>query len=208
MRQLVKVMVAVAVAAAGWAAVAGPAYAGGPTSVLVVDLNSRRAAGIHYTDPAYDRLVAAVDAYGSAARPADPPTEVTTGMEPDVRLTWLIHDQQVWRHDRIFFVGADTWIQTVSTEGDLGADPYADTGIWHRPADGTALRAELRRLDVAAVPADPTPTTAPARADAGSASGSSGVAVAGAGLAGLVVGAGGVLVGRRRVRGERIVLEG
>ena len=98
-----------------WTAVPDVAYAGGPTSVLVVNLSEQRATGLYHSDAGYDRLVAALDAYGTAAGSADRPSSISGNAGETIRLTWLIHDQQIWRIDRIHLTAADgVWVQTVS----------------------------------------------------------------------------------------------
>ena len=49
--------IAAVLTAVGWTAVPTVAYAGGPTSVLVVNLDDQRATGFYHSDAGYDRLV-------------------------------------------------------------------------------------------------------------------------------------------------------
>ena len=55
-----------------------------------------------------------------------------------MRLTWLIHDMQIWRIDRIHLTSADgMWIETVvdrAGEGRMLERP----AHWHRAADEAA----------------------------------------------------------------------
>ena len=195
-----------------WSAVPEVAYAGGPTSVLVVNLSEQRATGLYHSDSGYDRLVAAVDAYGTGTGSADRPRSISGSAGETIRLTWLIHDQQIWRIDRIHLTDGDgVWVQTVS---DLAgsADPFDHPGVWHRPADARGLLAVL-----ADVPASPRPvisesTIAAAELPAAGepASWPSGLLVIGAGLIGLILGVGGTLLARRVRPSHRegLVLEG
>ena len=198
--------------ALGWTAVPDVAYAGGPTSVLVVNLDGQHATGLYHTDTGYDRLVASLDAYGTAAGSADRPRSISGDAGETIRLTWLIHDQQIWRIDRIHVTATDgVWVQTVS---DLtgSSDPFDRPGAWHRPADAKDLLAVL-----AGVPASPQPVisesalaaAAPPAADQPGAS-ASGLLVTGAGLIGLILGIAGTLLVRRLrpARREGLVLEG
>jgi hypothetical protein len=195
-----------------WTAVPDVAYAGGPTSVLVVNLDGQQATGLYHTDTGYDRLVASLDAYGTAAGSADRPRSISGDAGETLRLTWLIHDQQIWRIDRIHLTASDgVWVQTVSDLNGSG-DPFDGPGSWHRPADARDLLAVL-----AAVPASPGPViseSAIAAAELPAASQveplTSGLHLAGAGLIGLILGVGGTLLARRvrPTRREGLVLEG
>lgn len=189
--------------AVGWAVVPITAYAGGPTSALLVRLNDQRAIGLYHTDPAYDRLVNALDAYGSATGPDTAPGSVGAGGSEAARATWLIHDQQIWRIDRIYPTADDgVWVQTVSDP--TGGDPFDRPGVWHRPADPTALLAILSASSTGA----PAPTGSPALTTpttplTGSGSpttqraGTSGLMLPGAALVGALLGVGGTLIVRR-----------
>ena len=52
-----------------------------------------------------------------------------------MRLTWLIHDMQIWRIDTVHLTGQDgIWVETVvelSGDGDVFDQPAR----WHRPQD-------------------------------------------------------------------------
>ena len=61
---------------AGIWSTAGPAWAGGPTSVLMVDPTSGNAAALHTSNPRYQQLVDAIGAYDAPAGPTAPPTSV------------------------------------------------------------------------------------------------------------------------------------
>jgi hypothetical protein len=134
---------------------ASPASAGGPTSVIMVNPSTGRAAALHTTNPRYTQLVKAVGAYdppgGSTARPAS----VSDCFECEIRFTWLIHDMQIWRIDRVHLTPDDgIWIQTLSDES--GGDLFDRPGAWQRPHDPATLVALLRATGV----------TSPAAADA------------------------------------------
>ena len=203
------------------------AWAGGPTSVIMVNPGSGAAAALHTSDPRYERLVEAVHAYypptGQTARPAG----VTDCSSCEIRLTWLIHDMQIWRIDRVHLTPDDgIWLESVSDETG-GADPFEQTGTWQRPHDPTALLTLLRTTGVAASTgttgaAEDTGAAEEAGASKTDAGGAADVAAVGGGIPGpplglVAVGAGlvGILVGlaaghliRRRRDTERVILSG
>ncbi|MBC6445687.1 hypothetical protein [Actinokineospora xionganensis] len=97
---------------------AGPAAAGGPTSVLLTMPENQRAAALHHADSAYIRLDSALSG-GSAAAPYESNSYFTA--------TWLLHDVDVWRTDRIYLTPAGPVIETRTVHGH-------DQGIWDAPA--------------------------------------------------------------------------
>jgi hypothetical protein len=115
-------------------ALAGPAAAGGPTSVMLVAPGSGNATAIYATSPDYQALAEATG------------TDVGTGttMEPsslgdrEITATWLIHDVSVWKVDRIYPEAAGgIWIRTSGDGND---------GLWHRSPREEALGSLLSRL--------------------------------------------------------------
>jgi hypothetical protein len=185
------------------------AWAGGPTSVIMVNPGSGQAAALHTSDVRYERLVEAVRAYhpptGSTSRPAG----VTDCSGCEIRLTWLIHDMRIWRIDRVHLTPGDgIWLESVSDESG-STDPFEQTGTWQRPHDPTALLALLRATGVASTDGEPAEDTGAAAAtdlattSGGIASPPLGLVAVGAGLLGVGVGlAAGHLVHRRRDAGQ------
>jgi hypothetical protein len=192
------------------------AYAGGPTSVLMVSPNLERAQAAYYSDVLYTELVDGVGD-GQVGSAGAPPGVDTNGGE-DVRLTWLIHDMQIWRIDRIHLTSADgVWIETVvdrTGDGEMLDQPAS----WHRAADQDRLLAALSTAGLlgdsavaptshADSPADEAGATVPSRSMPFP-------ALIAAGLGGLVLGAAGAFVAmqvRRRTpaeRPERVTLSG
>jgi len=184
------------------------AHAGGPTSVLMSNPNQQRVGAAYYSDQAYSVLTAAVGE--GQTGPDAPPAGLATGGGEDVRLTWLIHDVQIWRVDRIHLSSADgMWIETVVDLSDKGI--FDVPAHWHRPADQAALVAVLSGAgllgDSGSVPADqPAPVDEPAPevdqpAPAAEAAAPTPTAILPkvllAALAGLVLGVAGTLVGVR-----------
>ena len=147
-----------------------------------------------------------------------PPRGLAAGGGEDVRLTWLIHDMQIWRIDRIHLTGADgMWIETVVDRGGdelvrrsrpPGTGPPTRTGCWPPcPPPGCWVTPPSPR------PARPTPAADEAEATVPTPATPFPALIA-AGLGGLVLGAAGALVAmqvRRRTpaeRPERVTLSG
>ncbi|MDF1602149.1 hypothetical protein PZ894_01165 [Nocardioides sp. YIM 152315] len=145
-----------------------PASAGGPTSALLSVPGEGRTASVYYTDPEYDRLADLVGANGGTG-PADPSGR-THESGPGVTVTWLIHDVQPWRIDRVYLdAEGGPWISTQVMDGETGSI-WDSPVVWHRAASGKELSLLLDRLLTdrtapapAPVRAEP-PTSAPAAA--------------------------------------------
>jgi hypothetical protein len=212
LRRILLVLLTALLGLTGWGGTVGSAYAGGPTSVLLVNTDRARAQALYVTDPAYDRLAAAAgDTYGAST----PPSGVAQGVKDEVKLTWLIHDVTVWRLDRVVLTRNDgIWIETA-----LKLPEDDDTARWHRASDDQALTALLSAAGLLGKQAQPpgdspasmtpgvTNGTAPAAAD--TAPGRPILGIVAAGLVGLVVGALGALVLRSRAaRAPRVTLSG
>ncbi|TDE15078.1 hypothetical protein [Jiangella asiatica] len=163
---------AVAATAAALSAVlltAAPVSAGGPTSVLLVAPQHGASAALHNTNEAYDRLATALNRQPVAQRaPHSQPPDLSGS---NFVATWMIHDVQPWRVDRIMLGGngLPEWIHTTESVGgdvDLGAE-----GVWHRPSDPTGLMVILKGLGLTggiapgADPADAAQDTAADEAD-------------------------------------------
>jgi hypothetical protein len=220
LRRIMLVLLTVLLGVAGWAGAARSAYAGGPTSVLLVNTDRARVHALYRTDATYDRLVTAV---GETDGVSTPPPGVAEGVKDQVKLTWLIHDVAVWRLDRVVLTRNDgIWIETALT---LPEDNH--TSRWHRAHDDQALTALLSATGLLGAQAQP-PGNSPAStsptsttsavaddtsaADATSAPTAPGLPILGivaAGLGGLIVGALGALIVRpRTARAPRITLDG
>ncbi|WP_116952801.1 hypothetical protein [Jiangella endophytica] len=122
-----------------------PASAGGPTSVLVVSPATGRTASLYATNEAYTTLMSQVglEPRAETGRAGAPP-----GIGGDqIVVTWLVHDVQPWRVDRITLdgEGLPEWVHTTQS---MGAGPIAfdDEGVWHRPGDPEALADLLAEL--------------------------------------------------------------
>jgi hypothetical protein len=132
--------------------VAGPASAGGPTSVLLVESVTGTASSLYYTDADYETLSDLV----GVNKPVDTATADAVGPIRDfgggVTMTWLIHDVAVWRVDRVF-VGdkSGPWIATQS-DMNVSGNVYDSPVTWHRATDGPALVAFLERKGFGGAP--------------------------------------------------------
>jgi hypothetical protein len=212
LRRILLVLLTILLGLTGWAGAAGSAYAGGPTSVLLVNTGRARVHALYVTDAAYDRLAAAV---GETDGASTPPPGVAEGLKDEVKLTWLIHDVTVWRLDRVVLTRNDgIWIETALT---LPEDNH--TGRWHRAHDDQTLTALFSAFGLlgkqAQPPGDSPASTTPAVADSTSAAatvtapGRPILGIVAAGLGGLVLGALGALMLRpRAARPPRVTLSG
>jgi hypothetical protein len=207
---LVPILVAMLLGAIGWAGSAATAYAGGPTSVLLTNPEDGRARALYITNPDYGRLEAAV---GDEAAGTSAPSGLRTG-EEEVRLTWLIHDMQIWRIDRVYLTRQDgIWVETiVETTGD--GDVFGRPSRWHRAHDEQALTSLLASAGLVgtdSVPSNPSNPNLPSGVTDASAPPSRAVVpIVAAALGGLVIGAAGSLLLRRRpaVDQPRVTLSG
>lgn len=155
----------------------GVAGAGGPTSVLLSSPSTERTTALRYSHPTYNLLDVLLHNGASVPEPAGGGGNVVTA-------TWLIHDVQVWRIDRIHLEapgGPLVGTQEVSFGEPLppGLTPGATsepTISWRRVNDGAQVRALLTEVGVvgptppagtaAILPATaPAPAPAPAPAD-------------------------------------------
>jgi hypothetical protein len=159
-------LVAAGVVAA--ALTAAPAHAGGPTSAFLSVPGAGQTASLYYSDPEYDELAGLVG--------VSEPTGTFDGEEsgaghasgPGVTVTWLVHDVEPWRVDRIYVgAGGEVWISTQSTmDGSIWEAP----ALWHQPDHPARLAGLLDDLglgdkvttdsgvdETAGAPADGTP---------------------------------------------------
>ena len=138
---------AVVAALSAFTLLAGPVAAGGPTSALLSIPGAGSTASLYYTDPEYDELARLVGM--SEPNGTFEGKESGSGHEsgPGVTVTWLIHDVDPWRVDRVYPTqdGAP-WIatQTVGEDGGLWNSPV----VWHQPENGGRLMVLLDDLGV------------------------------------------------------------
>lgn len=131
---------------AGVSVAAGPAAAGGPTSVLVVAPDVGRTAALHVTHASY-RLLTDLVQYAPAIL-----TDVGASRDRHVsgrpvRLTWLVDDVKVWRIDVVYFdeERGGPWI---ATQQSWDRDPRGVAPVWHRSSQPDRLARLLGDLEV------------------------------------------------------------
>jgi hypothetical protein len=148
----------------------GTAFAGGPTSVLIVSPEKGMTAAAYHSDEEYDLLMRALEAQPDADRGAPEDLILGPGGAWQLNVTWLIHDVAVWRVDRIVLdARKGVWINTQDTV-DGGVVDIDRPGVWHRSSHPDELLALLGRwgmLDgIASVPVEAAPSEdAAARSD-------------------------------------------
>ncbi len=126
--------------------VAGTAHAGGPTSALLVVPGAGQTAALYNSDADYNSLATLVGAFEAPGKGDGSGTSHEAGS--GVTVTWLIHDVQVWRVDRIYVVDdGKAWI---STQADLDGSNniWASPAVWHAATDSRGLTTLLTRLGV------------------------------------------------------------
>src|SRR3954454_2205165 len=145
-------------------AVAAPSSAGGPTSVLLVNSASGRAAALYATDPRYQRLsdlLGALNGSPGSTEP-DPPHGAGNSLVDSraINVTWLVHNVQVWRVDRIYLDGGGA---LVASQSDLSGGSALDAQpVLHRPSDAKGLVALLNGLGLGAAGAPTSAFPSPA----------------------------------------------
>jgi len=126
---------------------AAPAGAGGPTSALLSVPGAGSTASLYYTDPEYDELAGLVGVTEPGGTFGGSDGSLTDGNQfgPGVTVTWLIHDVEPWRVDRIYLGGKDgPWIATQIADGT--GSIWESSVVWHRPAHAGRLAGLLDRL--------------------------------------------------------------
>ena len=206
-------LVALLLGTIAWAGSITPAYAGGPTSVLLANPDLKRSNALYYTDSAYDQLASAV---GEGAGASGLPPGINPAKN-EVRLTWLIHDMRIWRIDRVYLTrNHGIWVETVTgLNGD--GDVFDQPASWHRAKDDQVLTALLTAAGMlGSTDSRPSGASAPAAETTSGAATASAPArslplVPVAALGGLVIGALGTLLLLRRPRAAadpRVTLSG
>jgi hypothetical protein len=189
----------------------------GRPSVLIVTPSAHRATGLYRTEPGYQDLIKAIGGDGQPSGSISEPARVDLGDDKEVRLTWMVHDVSVWRIDRIYITRSDgIWINTMTDQE--GGNPLDQPGSWHRPQNDAALLAVLKSsgiLTSSVAPGVDSSSQASPGASAAAAGGSSppstraGIIAGVAALAGLALGAAGLMLRRGRDAGrERFMLRG
>jgi hypothetical protein len=119
------------------------AYAGGPTSVIIVDPGTGKTAALYTNDKDYGLLM---DVLGPRPPVSDGPDLHGGPGSSAINVTWLIHDAAVWRIDRVFLDDpAGPWVETAEAPFSDSVS-YDQHGVVHRALNPTALRALLASL--------------------------------------------------------------
>jgi hypothetical protein len=122
MRRILAIALLVLAAVTGLPATA---HAGGPTSVLVTQPGVS-AAGLYYTDEAYDDLLRLLPTDATRGKAVPPSGGVA------YNLTWMVHDYMPWRFDHVTVYGDGTaWVATTFDTDS--------TGGWQQAGEGTEL---------------------------------------------------------------------
>lgn len=137
MRRIVTAVILVLGALGSITLAAQPSSAGGPTSVLVTS-PSRAAAALYYTDVRYDDLERQITRSTEAEAPAK-----YTDHQQAYNLTWLVHDQLIWRVNRVHLIGQSVYLETTMPER-LGEPHGREVTTWRKVKDGDRL---LRLLE-------------------------------------------------------------
>jgi hypothetical protein len=115
---------------------ATPAWAGGPTSLLITSPTEQRAAALYVSDVMYGELSSALGTGQPVADPQAPPLHGTPGSNA-INITWLLHDVQVWRVDHVFLTTqGGPWVESYQSYDGIKFD---QDGVVHRPADPDKL---------------------------------------------------------------------
>jgi hypothetical protein len=124
---------------------AGPASAGGPTSVLMVEQETGTSSALVYSDPDYETLATLVGAnQGALVRGTEDRSGATHDSGSGITLTWMLHDVTVWRVDRIFLdAKGGPWIASQSSID--GSSVWDSPVVWHAVSDGAPLTTLLKR---------------------------------------------------------------
>ncbi|MYW68427.1 hypothetical protein GTY65_30780 [Streptomyces sp. SID8379] len=137
------------------------ALAGGPTSALVVSPESKESRALYFTDKEYGELSEQLG--DTAPGQSELPPGLSVGAGRQLSVTWLIHDIQEWRVDRVYPdtpKSKEVWIHTAT-------DLPKTEGYWHRARHPDQLRTLLHKLGVmgrtspgGAAPVYPAPAAA------------------------------------------------
>ncbi|TCO62679.1 hypothetical protein [Actinocrispum wychmicini] len=138
------------------------AFAGGPTSVIVVDPSTAKTAALYNSDTDYTALMAAL---GPDPVKAEGP-DLHAAPSTTVTITWLVHDVQIWRTDHVFMdEQGGPWVET--SEWTDGPPNFDQRGVVHKAANPKALTELLNNLlgkpKTAVAVSAPVPPPAPVR---------------------------------------------
>lgn len=154
-----RILAVVVLALAALVGLPSGAAAGGPTSVIITEPGVS-AGALYFQDEAYDTLEGLLpvdDTRGTSAPPSD---------ARSYNLTWLVHDVQPWRWDRVAVLPDGTaWVSTSFTEfGTAGWQPLDGAAKKVTAIIDGVLEGGAAPIVVTDVPEEPA-TAPPASAD-------------------------------------------
>jgi hypothetical protein len=113
------------------------AFAGGPTSVILVNPGTGKSAALYNSDADYTTLM---EALGPRPPVPDGPDLHGGPGTSAINITWLIHDVQVWRIDHVFMnEDGGPWVETY--ESFDGTATFDQRGVVHKAANPQTLKA-------------------------------------------------------------------
>lgn len=141
-----RVTAVLAVITAVFLVVVPPASAGGPTSVLIASPEQGRAAALYARQSEYQALERYLG-QNPQESDKDAPKSLHGGPGTSaINVTWLLHDIDVWRVDRVFLnTPGGPWVETHTSILDGSLD-LGQPGVVHRASSPKELSALLDRL--------------------------------------------------------------
>lgn len=140
---MVRGILSLAIAMALGLLAAPAAHAGGPTSVLIVSPESEQTAARYHSDVDYSTLMTLLGQPNQGQKERPPSLDAAMGSR-QITVTWMVHDMDPWRLDRVF-ASDDTTTVWIHTAAGL---PHTFNGYWHRAERPAELRALLKKLGV------------------------------------------------------------
>ncbi|MDQ0941270.1 hypothetical protein [Streptomyces sp. V1I1] len=140
MRLLVRLAALVTVLALTWVLAPG-AVAGGPTSVLITSPESSETASLYYSDTDYTALLNLLGDGPTKGQTDRPPSLDMAVDARQINVTWMVHDVQPWRVDRVYprdRAGA-VWIHTAR-------EMESQRGYWHQARQPAGLSGLFKKL--------------------------------------------------------------
>jgi hypothetical protein len=105
---------------------------------------SGQTSSLYYSDPEYDELSRLVGASEPSGTFGGTQSDDGHASGAGVTITWLIHDVEPWRVDRVYpGRNGEVWI---STQVNLGGSIWEAPVVWHQPENGARLAALLDEL--------------------------------------------------------------
>ena len=154
-----RILAVVVLALAALVGLPSGAAAGGPTSVIITEPGVS-AGALYFQDEAYDTLEGLLPADETRGK-SSPPSNARS-----YNLTWLVHDVQPWRWDRVAVLADGTaWVSTSFTEfGTAGWQPLDGAAKQVSAIIDGVLEGGAAPIVLTDVPEEPA-TAPPARAE-------------------------------------------